>query len=204
MKFHYMGKFDGNYEALPTREHEEGYVPFKEPSAKKLPLIVNVIGAAVTLIFLIPVMIFGAEGMSETLDKMNFVMYMLVWVGICCLTMVVILPHEFLHGLCFKGDVYMYTQLSKGLCFVVGPELMGKGRFIFMSLLPNLVFGVLPYVIWAFFPDLWYLGLWGAVGLGMGGGDYMNALNCLIQMPKGAKTYLHGMNSFWVRTDKEI
>ena len=31
MKFHYMGKFDGNMDSLPKREHEPGAVMFKEP-----------------------------------------------------------------------------------------------------------------------------------------------------------------------------
>ena len=33
------------------------------------------------------------------------------------------------------------------MLFVVGTETMSKGRFIFMSMLPNLIFGIVPYVI---------------------------------------------------------
>lgn len=201
MKFHYMGKFDGNYDALPTREHEPDYVPFKEPSAKKLPLIINAIALVIAIVLIIPVMVVSGEYIGGFIDSHGFLMFFAFWLAICLLTLVVILPHEFLHGLCFKGDVYMYTNLSKGLCFVVGPELFSKSRFVLMSLLPNIVFGLIPYVIWIIFPNLWYLGFWGAIGMSMGGGDYMNALNALVQMPKGAKTYLHGMNSFWVKPE---
>ena len=31
----------------------------------------------------------------------------------------------------------------------------------------------------------------------MGIGDYYNIINALIQMPKGAKTYLYGFHSYW-------
>ena len=32
-----------------------------------------------------------------------------------------IVPHEFLHAICFKDDVYMYHDLSHGMLFVAGP-----------------------------------------------------------------------------------
>lgn len=197
MKFHYNGKFNGDPESLPGREHEEGYVPFKEPSAKRLALVVNIIALIVTLAFLIPVVLLSAKYMWDDISTVYFIIIFLC-------SILIIFPHELLHSICFKGDVYMYTNLSKGMCFVVGPELMSKGRFILMCMLPNLVFGFLPYIIWIIFPQLWYLGFWGALAIGMGGGDYMNVVNCLIQMPKGTKAYMHGMNSFWVKTDKEI
>ena len=205
MKFHYMGKYDGNAESLPTREHEEGYVPFKEPSAEKLPIVMNLLSFAITAALIVPLIIFGRAGVSDFIEKFGVIPFMLIFVGICLVgTFIVILPHEFLHGTCFKGDVYMYTNLKQGLCFVVGPELFSKARFIIMCMLPNIVFGIIPYILWIIFPNLWYIGLWGAMAVGMGAGDYMNAVNALVQIPKGAKTYLHGMNSFWVITDKEI
>lgn len=45
-----------------------------------------------------------------------------------------LLPHELLHAICYKKDVYMYNDLAHMLMFVVGTEDMSKGRFIFMCL----------------------------------------------------------------------
>lgn len=73
-----------------------------------------------------------------------------------------------------------------------------------MCMLPNIVFGFIPFILWCFFPSVSFLGFLGALAIGAGGGDYMNVFNCLTQVPNGAKTYMHGMNSFWVKTDKEI
>ena len=195
MKFHYNGKFDGNPESLPSREHEEGYVPFKEPSEKKLMIVINVIAFVITVPLIIWVT--AVDALRGSIHIIS------LWFALAAF-FVSIFPHEFLHALCFKRDVYMYTYLSKGACFVVGPELMSKPRFVFMCLLPNLVFGFIPFIIWLIFPSLTFLGYFGALAIGAGGGDYMNVFNCLAQVPKGAKTYMHGMNSFWVRTDKEI
>lgn len=83
------------------------------------------------------------------------------------------------------------------MLFVVSPERMSKGRFIFMSLLPTLVLAVIPYVIFMIHPQFKVLGTLGAAGLASGAGDYYNVYNALTQMPKGAWTYLHGFHSYW-------
>ena len=111
--------------------------------------------------------------------------------------MVTLFPHELLHAICFKEDVYLYTNLEQGMLFVVGPEKMSKRRFIFMSLLPNLILGFLPYLVGMMFPDLLFFAVFGAINLGCGAGDYYNVFNAMMQMPKHAQTYLYGMNSYW-------
>ena len=73
---------------------------------------------------------------------------------------------------------------------------MSKGRFVFMSLLPNVVFGVLPYLAGMVAGSSFFLIL-GLLATGMGAGDYYNVFNALTQMPKGAKTYLYQFHSFW-------
>ena len=89
------------------------------------------------------------------------------------------------------------------MLFVVGPETMSKGRFVFMSMLPNLVFGIIPYTLGMIFPQYgWLLGL-GILATGMGAGDYYNIFNALTQMPKGARTYLYKFNSYWYMPDED-
>ncbi len=115
----------------------------------------------------------------------------------CLCSMLVLFPHELLHAVCFKKDVYLYTNWSQGMLFVVGPEDMSKARFIFMSLLPNIVFGFLPYILGMIFPKYLFLLSLGVLSAGMGAGDYYNVFNALTQMPKGARTYLYKFNSYW-------
>ena len=122
---------------------------------------------------------------------------MIGWVLACFTPMAILFPHELLHGLCFREDVYLYTNWKQGMLFVVGPEDMSKGRFVFMSLLPNLVFGVIPYLVGLLFPHLTFLVVMGVLCTGMGAGDYYNVFNALTQMPRGARTYLYGFHSYW-------
>lgn len=190
MKFHYAGKFNGDENSLPKREHEPGYVPFKEPSdMQKFSIIMTIASMVVYLIFL---------GIGYFINRQNLITGIGFWLGFICL-----IPHEFLHAICFKKDVYMYTNLKQGMLFVVGQENMSKTRFCLMSLLPNIVFGFIPFIIYMINPNLEILGELGAFSISTGVGDYLNVINALTQMPKGAKTYLSGMHSYWYLPKQE-
>ena len=69
-----------------------------------------------------------------------------------------------------------------------------------MSLLPNLVFGLIPYVLGMIAPNLFLVSL-GVLATGMGAGDYYNVINAVTQMPKEARTYLYQFNSYWYLPD---
>ena len=186
MKLHYKGKFDLNPESLPCLSHETGAVPFKEAAdSKQLGLIANGLALGI-YILLIPTVFL----------RMGLFAAGLGFLPGTVLSLLILFPHELLHAVCFKEDVYLYTNLKQGMLFVVGPERMSRARFVFMSLLPNLVFGFLPYVL-GMALCLPVPACFGALCIGMGAGDYYNVFNALTQMPKGARTYLHGFHSYW-------
>ena len=112
-------------------------------------------------------------------------------------SIVIIFPHELLHAICFKKDVYLYTNLKQGMLFVIGTETMSKGRFIFMSMLPNIIFGIVPYVIGMIFPKFIFLTMFGMICTSMGAGDYYNVFNAIRQVPKNGRVYMSGMRSYW-------
>ena len=184
MKLHYMKKFNGDIDSLPTGEHRPQAVKFKEPEdMKKLGLLAN--GIALVMYFMtIPLLYI--QGGLEAFNLFG-----------CIAPFLTLFPHEILHGICFKEDVYLYTNLKDGMLFVIGPEDMSKARFIFMSLFPNVVFGFLPFVLFLHNPSWGFWGTMGAIAIPMGAGDYLNVFNALMQMPKGARTYLYGMHSYW-------
>lgn len=187
MKLHYKGEYDLNPDSLPHGEHMPDAVMFKEAKdSKTLALIAN--GVCIVLIILLGIPVLAR--CSEYTGSWQFMG------GIIC-SMLILFPHELLHAICFKEDVYLYTNWKQGLLFVVGPETMSKKRFVFMSLLPNIVFGFIPYVIGLGFPQLVFFAALGTLAIGMGAGDYYNVFNALTQMPKGARTYLYQFNSFW-------
>ena len=144
MIFHYAGKYNGDESSLPYKEHHPNATPFKEPEdTKKLSLIANVGCILIMGILAIPFLILGIEYIPDN------AIWMMIG-GIC--GGLSLLPHELLHAICYKKDVYMYNDLAHMLMFVVGTEDMSKGRFIFMCLCPNLILGVIPYILFLIFP----------------------------------------------------
>lgn len=194
MKLHYRGKYNLDPTTLPTCKHQPNAVKFKEvDSTKELADIANDIAIALMILLSIPVYLKYKGSLFDYFDEMM--------VG-AMLPLLTMFPHELLHALCFKEDVYLYTNFKQGLLFVVGCEAMSKQRFIFMSLLPNIVFGFIPYMISFLGIQYLTLAVLGVIAIGMGAGDYYNVFNALIQMPKGARTYLYQMNSYWYIPEK--
>ncbi len=189
MILHNAEKYNGDEKSLPQRQHMPNAVPFKEiESMQKLSMIIN-IGCVLTIIILLIPFISLAKG---------YVKENVIWLALATIFAGMSSPvHELLHAICYKKDVYFYNNLSQGLLFVVGTEDMSKVRFVLMCLCPNIVLGLLPYMIFLIHPKLVFFGLFGLVCLGMGFGDYINAYNAIKQMPKGARTYLNGMHSYW-------
>ncbi len=191
MKFHYMGKYNGDEQSLPKREHPVGAVAFKEAEdMNKLALMANIGGFSLMCLLAFPFGYFGAPYLKGKI--------MQVLLGVISSSLIFIV-HEFIHALCYQEDVYCYTNFNQGLAFVCGTEDFSKSRFVFMCLLPNIILGWIPYLLFLIHPAYIFLGSFGLICTGMGFGDYINAFNAITQMPKGAKTYLSGMHSYWYK-----
>lgn len=102
-------------------------------------------------------------------------------------------PHELLHALCFKEDVYLYTNFKQGMVFVLGTETMSKKRFIFMSLLPNLVFGFLSYCLSFLETKYLMFALWGVIAVAMG----QEIIIMFSMLLHKCLKELYQMNSYW-------
>ena len=188
MKLIYKGKYTSEAD-LPVREHPEGYVPFRElGDMRKLALVMNLASVPLFILTVAGLFLRGQPYVSEN--------GLALTIG-AALSMLVLFPHELLHAICFRGEVELWTNLEMGMLFVVGTEDMSKTRFVFLSLLPNLVFGLLPYVLFLLYPQWLLLGAMGALSIPMGIGDYYNVYNCVTQVPKGGLVYLSGMHSYW-------
>ncbi len=186
MKLHYKGKYNLDESSLPCREHPEGAVPFREAGdMKKLSLIANGLSIVMLILLLIPVFLLYRKAVASAG----------VWIGFAA-PLLTLFPHELLHAVCFREDVYLFTNLRQSMLFVVGTESMSRAQFVFMSMLPNLVFGIVPYAL-SFAISLPGLAVFGAMCTSMGAGDYYNVFHALTQMPRGAKTYMSGMHSYW-------
>ena len=190
MKFHYAGKYSGNPEDLPSLEHEPGAVRFKEAEDMKQLSTTITIWSFVLLV--VTIVLAWIRARDLFLPYSSIFLYLLT-----------IIPHEFLHAICFKDDVYLYQDLKHGMFFVVGPERMSKGWFIFKCLLPSIVFGFIPYIIFMIHPQFRTLGILGAMGIATAAGDYYNVINAIKQVPGNGWIYAHKMHTYWYVPQKK-
>ena len=114
-----------------------------------------------------------------------------------------VLPHELLHVIAFgKGtEAELYISPKHFSAFVTSTKPITKGRFIIMSLLPNITFGLIPMLAWVVLPnsEMYSPFLFGfsLISILFGLGDYLNVFNAIRQMPKGSMHQLSGINSYW-------
>ena len=189
MRIRYGGTYSGDPADLPQREHMPGAVRFREPED---PAALGREAAKFALGALFParIVFLLAGGVDDPAKGVHFLLGAI-------LAAAAAIPHELLHALCFREEVYMYTNLRQGMLFVIGTESMTKVRFIVMSLLPNLVLGIAPLVIGLLWPPLIVLAYMGLVGIPMGAGDYLNVWNACRQVPRNGRVYLSGFHSYW-------
>ena len=197
MRLIYRGRYAGA-EQLPKADLPPSAVPFREPEDTAA---LNLAAMKWSLGALALAAIFGAatiplRGGLVLGAGLRFV------VGFAA-SFLTLLPHELLHGLCFGrgAEVHLFVSPKDLMAFVVCTRPISKGRFLLMSLLPNLVFGWFPFLAWCFTP---YGGGWSDVLLwfsfcciSFGGGDYMNVWNALRQMPRGSIQQISGFHSYW-------
>ena len=171
---------------------------FKEPNT---PSELN----SAAWIYIIPVIILVC---IAALVKPTYVFNMVfldvfdIWGILLALLMVV--PHEILHALVLPKDaeanIWFYPQ--GGMAFVHSAFPISKSRFIILCLLPSIIFGLTPLIIWLFIPMEFkklsrVLLSFAFFSLLFGVGDYLNTFNAARQMPKGSMTQLYGFNSYW-------
>ena len=87
------------------------------------------------------------------------------------------------------------------MLFVYGTEDFSKTRFILMSLCPNIIFGMIPLILYFLFPQYASLGTLGALAFSAGAGDYVNVFHALTEVPNGAKVYCNGIHTYWYKTE---
>ena len=99
------------------------------------------------------------------------------------------------------GCMLLLPQMMKpAKMFVTSDKSMSRGRFIFMSLFPSLVLGLLPLLIWLYISPYTYLAKTlfsiGFIGMITAGKDFMNVMKTLGNVPpfyrvqmSGAKVY---------------
>ena len=208
MKLVFRGYFKDESQ-LPKGVLPQGATKFREPQTKTQSLVLSLALAFLMSILIIAITVaielffHGGEmvytGDGPIADILNLVPDFTI-LGVV-LALIALIPHELLHAVCFgkSAEVEMFFK-STG-AFVTSTQPVSKKRFIFLSLLPNIVFGIIPLILWAVLPYnasySSHLHTFATAGLVIGVGDYVNVFNALRQMPIGSMQQLSGLHSYW-------
>ncbi|MHC6180287.1 DUF3267 domain-containing protein [Clostridium sp. JNZ X4-2] len=83
-----------------------------------------------------------------------------------------------------------------------------KWRFVFAILLPSLVLGIIPFIIWMFIPSTYVM--WNSIififslcNLNMSTVDLNTIFHAITEMPKGSVMQTSGMDYFWYIPNSE-
>ncbi len=197
MKIVFKGKFD-SVDDLPKGILPANAVKFREPdSMLALNLAVLPYFSVAVVLFLLALL--TKKLLYAQIGELNVIS---LW-GIL-LSLVMIVPHELLHAVAFpqKAEVEVWYSLKFMVAFCVSVYPTSKSRFVWLSVLPAMVLGVIPLMLWAVLPISGTefsnaLLTYSVFSLLYCCGDFMNIKNALTQMPKGSITQLSGMNSYW-------
>ena len=202
MKLIYRGRYTGESQ-LPRADLPPGAVPFREPADTAA------LNLAAMKWSLLALALAAALGAATIPLRGGLVLGAGFWfmAGFAA-SFLTLLPHELLHGLCFGrgAEVHLFVSPKDLMAFVVCTRPVSRGRFILMSLLPNLIFGWLPFLLWCLTPYsgagsdilLWF----SSCCISFGGGDYLNVWNALRQMPRGSVQQISGFHSLVYAVDQ--
>ena len=184
MNIKFMGNYNNDPRSLPKGEMVSGAHRIKKiDNLVLLNIVMTVISCILGYMFLIFfINVFGRELLS------------IGGVAAAILAFVFIIPHEYIHAVCFKESAYIYV--GSGLLFAMSPEHMSKKRYLFMLMLPFLLLGALPLGA-GLIAHCSPLAIFGALSIVTCTGDIYYAINALFQVPSNGKIYLYDMINYW-------
>ncbi len=183
--FRYMGKYKEE-SSLPARI-QEGAVMFREPDFKKFAVIANILAFVILLVLAVFAFFYSGR-------KYN------MWGVLAALLLMV--PHEFLHAIWMKGEVFMYASPQNMMLFVTSTEDLTKGRFIWMSLFPTICFGFIPLLLFVFNPGWTFLGICVTAKNTLQKSPVPIEIEKTPRYPKNSVTFLSGSHSYWYMPEK--
>lgn len=197
---------DIKYGELGSADDHKGAVQFIEPNDIQCVLVR---GAILMLPFMIPITLVGLhciidryQSFSEIKNNATIIIGLLGIALVCC-----VLPgcHEVIHALCYPLNSIkeIWHAKEEGALFIYCTAHVSKKRFIWICLAPNLILGIIPFVILLCMQNFISLYFWGPAiicsyfAIIIGIGDFYNIYNAICQVPPKGIIYNNGLHSYW-------
>ena len=188
MKIKYMGKLDPETNPLPTNKLKEGAIRFNEPTDRKKQ---NIQTSIVTFIIICIINFLFRDVYSMYLSNL-FSYFILANILLV------------LSKLCqfyFYKEIYMFKIPRFGSAGVYKTEFTKK-KYIAINLIPDILFGLVPYYI-SLTKCKFFLGMAAMFVVANSAVDFMNVYHAFVEMPPGSKTFLYQFNNYWYLPKKD-
>ncbi|ACB85130.1 DUF3267 domain-containing protein [Natranaerobius thermophilus] len=199
------GKYTDEAQLIKGKELPAGSNQFKESNTV---MGIFIKGMIMMLPLILPMVIIGIIKIREISNEFEVNLSLVITYAVMLLlSYLLIYVHEFIHALLYPKSAVkeIWKYPSEGAYFVYCDEVISKTRFIIINLAPAFFLGIIPYVIWLLIYDVLPLNIsicfailtW--ITTLMGGGDFYNVCNTILQVPNRAKIFNYGFHSYWIK-----
>lgn len=201
-----MGKFKDESQIMHGKIYENS-VQFKEENTTSKVFVKGFLISFPIIAILLAVAIIRIVPKIGKVEKIAISSFLFYAIIIVIILFALLYLHEIIHAICFpkcsKKEIWIYAK--GGTLFVYCNECVSKWRFIWICLAPNVLLGVLPYIIGIAMINkveittiiiLLFISFTMIVS---GVGDYYNTYNAITQVPQNGKIFNYGIHSYWVK-----
>ena len=208
----FKGKLEGEVDQISSdKPMPEGSVMFKEPDSSDKAFAMGVLIAAPLLLTMFFAGIARIILVYRGISGIRFGFGIAAFFAAIVATYISQYIHEYIHALTMPKAVkkQIYVMPQNQMLFVYVEECVPKVNFLISVLAPAVILGIIPYIVWFIITP--YLPIYISIGIVMYAfimttcaiGDYLNAFNCIRQVPKGAKIFNRGWHSYWVKETED-
>ena len=181
MKIKYMGKLDPETNPLPTNKLKEGAIRFNEPTdRKKQNIQTSIVTFIIICIMFVPEYLNVLFRDVDSMDLSNLFSYFIL--------ANILLVLSKLCQFYFYKEIYMFKIPRVGFAGVYTTEFTKK-KYIAINLIPDILFGLVPYYI-SLTKCKFFLGMAAMFVVANSAVDFMNVYHAFVEMPPGSKTFL--------------
>ncbi len=204
----FKGTLKGDVDQISSgKPMPKGSVMFKEPETSDKAFAQGMIFAGPLMLAMLIIGLVRIIKVFGPPHGMKFGSFMIAFLVSMVFIVVSQYIHEYIHAFVFSKDIkkQIYVMPQNQMLFVYVEDPVPKVNFLISVLSPAFILGIIPFIIWVFImPHLPLAVSFGIViyticMTGCALGDYLNAYNCIRQVPKGAKVFNRGWHSYWVR-----
>ncbi|MDE7295174.1 MAG: DUF3267 domain-containing protein [Oscillospiraceae bacterium] len=201
----YKGKLKSENQLIGDDKLPQKAVQFNE--GENIEDLFN-FGFVIELPIIIPIMLITIFRLENIEGHINLNLRLIFIIAVAFLLNYLL---NFIHSILFpiKSEKTIWNA-TKGAYFIYCNAKISKSRFIVISLAPMIILGIIPFIIWVFTANkmeftisLAYVILtWIMIISAMG--DLANVYNTIKQVPRNAKVFNYGLQSYWINENPDL